>query len=139
YAEQVFQFVTQIKPEGMAVINADDDSLPWIQRQAGTIPQPIYAAFVSKNDTRELQTGLWGCSFEYEGGFYQSQLVTSMHLENLLLAIRLCMKYLGSDKIDAAINELKQLPGRLEHIPDEKVTVLLDGAFLPPLVEQLLE
>ncbi len=137
YAEQVFKPVTQTIREGLAVINADDDSVEWIKQRASEINQNIYAAWVSKHHAQDFKQSLAGMSFTYEGAFYESPLYSSMMLENLLLAIRVCMKYLGTDLLDRAISTFEGVPGRLELVNLEPFSVVVDYEYLPMVLSRV--
>ncbi len=138
YAETLFEPITQIANEGLAVINADDDSAQWVNHRSQYIEQNIYAAWCSKSQAEELNYSFRGITFRYEGGFFQTTLIGSLNLENLLLAIKLANKYTGVDQIDRAITEFAGVSGHLEAVQLEPFTVIIDSASEPVIVEKII-
>jgi UDP-N-acetylmuramoyl-L-alanyl-D-glutamate--2,6-diaminopimelate ligase len=139
YAEVIFTPITQIVPEGLAVINAEDDSIHWIKNRAEKIKQNIYAALCQKSQVEGWQQSLSGMAFKFEGGFFQTSLTGSLSLENLLLAIKLANKYIGVDQIDRALATYKGVPGRMQILQIDPITVIVDYAYQPTVIEQVIK
>jgi len=139
YAETVFQPITQIAAEGLAVINADDDSISWVRQRAESIKQNIYAALCSTSQAEDWQKSLSGMTFKFEGGFFQTSLIGSFNLENLLLAIKLASKYVSIDQIDRALSDFKGVPGRMQVLQTDPLTVIVDYGYQPMVIEKVIQ
>lgn len=138
YAEQIFKPIRQIIPEGLFVINADDDSVDWIVSKSGEIPHNIFAAWTSKKEALNLVSRLDGMTFQYQGSLFSTQLFGEVMLENLLQAIRLSMKYVGMDQIDGAVSKFTPLLGRFELFHNDTINAIIDKEFTPTVLQKTL-
>ncbi len=138
YAQTIFSLLHQVTEEGMAVLNADDDSSEWIAINAERIKQNIYAAWSSKQQAEDLEITLTGTRFKYSGGFFETKTISQLYLENTLQAIMLASKYVGLDSVDAALNSYRGLAGREQILKMQPTTILVDYAYQPIVIDMLL-
>ncbi len=138
YAELLFSPITQIKNEGLAIVNGDDESRSFVAKRAEAVPQDIYALWCSEKETEELLVGLDGISCKFDGAFYNSKLATNLNVMNMLQGIRAAMKYTGTDNIDSSLLSFAGCPGRLQVIQERPVSVLVDYAYQPSVIKSVL-
>lgn len=135
-------FVKLLKPEGHAVINADDPAWYGLGEEA-----PHSLTFGAAQDAdvtaRNMALGTDGASFELctPAGRVSATLplLGDFNVHNALAATAACLA-LGFDAhaAAAALATVPQVPGRLERIAERPCTVLRDYAHTPDALERVL-
>jgi UDP-N-acetylmuramoyl-L-alanyl-D-glutamate--2,6-diaminopimelate ligase len=142
YRDAKRSLVALLRPDGCAVINADDEAWRGLAAQA---PRTITFATRRHADIRALDVTLnaEGARFQLSTpqGTYPAQvpLLGEFNIENALGAAATCIS-LGFTPAEAvaALATIPQVPGRLERIADNPCPVLRDYAHTPDALERVL-
>jgi UDP-N-acetylmuramoyl-L-alanyl-D-glutamate--2,6-diaminopimelate ligase len=142
YAAAKRSFVTLLKPEGVAVINADDAAWSGLAAEA-----PAALTFGAHHDADVRATNVTlnseGARFDLStpagGSSAAMPLLGSFNVHNALGAAAACIA-LGFSMREtvAGLAAIPQVPGRLERISDRPCSVLRDYAHTPDALERVL-
>lgn len=139
YAEILFSPFTQVKDGGLAVVNAEDENINWINARAEKLPQKLYASWCSFDQIESLETRLDGSSFVVDNTRFTTSLIGSLNLVNLLLAIRYAMQIIPISKMPESIATFPGLPGRLQLVQQTPVPVIIDSVVRPDVLNDTLQ
>ncbi|HEX7049160.1 MAG TPA: UDP-N-acetylmuramoyl-L-alanyl-D-glutamate--2,6-diaminopimelate ligase [Longimicrobiales bacterium] len=135
--------VERLRPDGVAVVNAEDPAWTGLAEQA---PRALrFALTAADADVRaeEVVLGAFGARFRLltpVGAVpVELPLLGAFNVQNALAAAAACHALgLGLDEIAERLHTVPQVPGRLERIADAPCPVLTDYAHKPYALEQAL-
>lgn len=144
YRDAKRSFTTLLKPNGAAVVNADDAA--WNDL---TGPRTIRFSIDGETELRaqNIQIGADGTRFELvangqekdQAAFIDLPLVGDYNVQNALGAAGAALAIgMSFDEVVNALNTMPQVPGRLEKIHNDGFTVLRDYAHTPDALERVL-
>mgnify|MGYP006106705377 FL=1 len=133
----------KLKENGHAVINGSDEyARVFTEIAAG---QGATTSEYNINNVTNIKMSTSGTAFEYtfaganNSEKIQSRLVGNYNLENMLAAIQTAESLgIKPDFIRSGIEELEQIPGRMEVVCREPFTVIVDYAHTEDSVEEVL-
>jgi UDP-N-acetylmuramoyl-L-alanyl-D-glutamate--2,6-diaminopimelate ligase len=135
-------FAKLLRPEGVAVINADDRAWDGLSQEA---PHSLTFGTTATADVsaHDIRLAAFGAEFELRtptgAARVQLPLIGDFNVQNALAAAAASLT-LGFDTEDAAaaLATVPQVPGRLERIADAPCPVLRDYAHTPDALERVL-
>jgi UDP-N-acetylmuramoyl-L-alanyl-D-glutamate--2,6-diaminopimelate ligase len=130
--------ILKVKDQGLAILNAEDEVGLRLAQLSADIPQEIYAAWCRRELVTELKHVLGGMEFKFNGEFYATKLCGDFQLLNVLQAIHVASKYMGSEQIATALNLLPVIAGRAELLSVSPNTIV-DSAYQPGMTEHMLK
>jgi len=143
YREAKLRLLDLLKPDGLAVVNADDPAWADVPRKARRALR--FSVHTADADLRAegVDFDPLGASFHllFDGRSIATRvpLLGDYNIHNALGAAAACLAVgFGVDEVADALAELPQVPGRLERIAEHPCPVLRDYAHTPDALERAL-
>lgn len=139
-------FTRHVKPDGIAVINIDDET-GWMFARDIAADQLVTYSIDAASDVyaAKLDMGLTGCSFELnlpnESAFVSIPLIGKHNVYNVLAACAAAHAVgLSFDRIVNGLSQLRSVPGRLEPVENTVgAQVVVDYCHTPDALQKCLE
>ena len=141
YARAKFQIIQKLNEKGLAVLNKDDKTgYEWLKRNVDDLNERgnLTVVWISKADVSNYIYDINGLRFTYKGTKFNVPLLGEYNLENTLMAINICNKYLRLPQIAKAISSFQTPKGRMEVIQKEPFTAIIDFAHTPNALQNAL-
>ena len=114
-----------------ATANADDPYGQRLIQETGAKPFQL---------TGQITTSLTGIHGSYQGVKFESSLIGGFNASNILAAMSVTLGIgIGPKEVQEGVENLKNVPGRLESIKQAGRTVLVDYAHKPDALEKVLK
>lgn len=140
YAKAKFRLLEKLKPQGIAVLNSDDEqSAKWLLAMSQNLKQNIYVKWSSKSQIRNYEADFGRMSFALGDETYELPIFAAEHnLDNVEQAILLTETFLSHGQIKNALKTFKLPSGRLELMLEDPVRIIVDFAHTPDALENAL-
>jgi len=142
YAKAKFQVLRKLNAGGLGVLNKDDlNAFTWLKKSVDELNEDneLDIQWVSKLDAKNYKYNIDGISFDYKGVHFHIPLLGEYNLENALMAINVCNRYLRLPLISKSITSFQTPKGRMEVIQKNPFTVIIDFAHTPHALENALK
>jgi UDP-N-acetylmuramoyl-L-alanyl-D-glutamate--2,6-diaminopimelate ligase len=145
YASEKAKLFTSLKPDKVAIINADD---PWSKRVVQECTAPILTYGIDEEaDVRATNLLLTSkgilCTITHAGAQvrFSCGLIGRFNVYNCLAAFAFGIsRGLGLETISSMLLTVKNVPGRLERVPNKKgISIFVDYAHKPDALRSVLQ
>lgn len=141
YARAKYQIIQKLGERGLAVLNKDDkNGYDWLKQNVDELNDngKLDVTWVSKSDVTDYKYDINGLRFKYKGVSFTVPLLGEYNLENALMAINICNKYLRLPNIAKAIASFQTPTGRMEVVQKSPFTAIIDFAHTPNALHNAL-
>lgn len=134
YARAKFMIVQKLADHGLAVLNKDDKTgYRWLKKNVDDLNDNnrFEVVWISKDNISDYKYDINGLRFKYKDVNFTVPLLGEYNLENALMAINICNKYLRLPQIAKSISSFQTPKGRMEVIQKAPYTAIIDFAHTP--------
>ncbi len=143
YLDAKRSLIGMLKPDGAAVLNADDPAWSGLEAAAPRALRYTLGSAVAEVRAEELELGAFGARFRLVtpagAAAVELPLLGGFNVHNALGAAGAGLALgLGPEEVAGRLRTVPQVPGRLEKIADRPCAVLRDYAHSPDALERAL-
>lgn len=127
-----------VGPKGVIIVNQDDENRKYFLSFPAQDKKTYGFSSLAQVSASECQVNQKGISFKVQGESFHLDLMGRFNISNALAAICVGLSEGFSLKqISSAFKNIKPVPGRMEIIIKEPLTVIVDYALTPNALEKL--
>lgn len=140
YANAKFMIVQKLVDSGLLILNEDDKkSFKWLSSKLSELDRErLITKSISKKLIENLEKSVTGMKFTYKEQLFETRLIGSYNIENILEVIEVCNRYIDLADIAKALKSFDAPKGRTERVLEEPFGVFVDFAHTPGGLESAL-